>query len=241
MEGKNSALLISTVVLAIGLMGCQGQNPMKRQSNPAPASKYPNVSAPENQNQYVPNKTHVAPSTTSRPQTSTDQVAADAPVIKFVDLKEQITFGDSFDFKVQVEDVAAGDKSVPHLIASKADDGAAIDCNTLGYRAGKGKFEFKCKFDSNLMKDVDGLLSSGKTEKAVFAFTAINSATRVKSKVTEGSLNVKFEKVAGNKSAKSDKSDKSEKSENTEAPQAAPVINKAAKGDKAEVKKEKGA
>lgn len=253
MNNKRSALLISTVVLSVGLMGCQGQNPFKRQSNPAPASKYPNVSAPENQNKYIPGHTHVAPSTSSKTEISSEKEQEDAPIVKFIGLKEKVNFGESFNFKIQIEDFTSTDKLVPVLEkinfslgknSGDLDAGDTIDCNTLGRKISKTKFEFDCNFDSNLTKNVDKLLNSGKEAKAVFQVSALSTASRLKSKNTEGIVTVKFEKVKTDKADKSDKAEKtekteiSEKTEKSDAVTTPPVVNKEAKADKLEVKKQ---
>ncbi len=83
--------------------------------------------------------------------------------LSFVDFKEKIKFGDKFDFKVIVED-ASGRK--PELTLESS---AVTKCLEDKVIEGK-KFQFACSFDSNLLRNIDKLVNSGRSSDFTISF-----------------------------------------------------------------------
>jgi hypothetical protein len=127
----------------------------------------------------------------------------DTPGISFPDMKEKIKFGDKFAFKVVVQDPQAAAGKSPTLKwsygeargSSVLDGSAAVTGCKESQALENNNFEFSCQFDSNLIKKVDKLLSTGKEAYTSFRFVATSAATGVKSPPTPQKIKVLFEKI----------------------------------------------
>jgi hypothetical protein len=127
----------------------------------------------------------------------------DVPGVSFEDMKEKIKFGDKFEFRVVVQDPLAVRGKTPTVKwsygeergSSVLDASAAVTgCKANNVRE-ENKYEFLCQFDSNLIKKVEKLLSTGKEAYASFRFVATSAATGVQSPATPQKIKVLFEKI----------------------------------------------
>lgn len=120
--------------------------------------------------------------------------AATPPTISFKGFpQKQIKFGDSFKFRIEINDPNSSPTSGPDLdkpvfdaqAAGKdvLDASEAIDCKSPGRSLGGKKWIFSCKFDSNLINNdsLKPLLYSGKTAEAGFFESAISKREQVRS------------------------------------------------------------
>jgi|GEM_PF-6611178 len=128
----------------------------------------------------------------------------DVPSVTFQDIKEKIVFGEKFDFKIIVQDPTAVKGKAPALKpikfgekrgSSVLDASAAVTGCDEGQALSQTKFEFVCHFDSNLVKGVEKLLSTGKEALASFQVTASSTQTGVNGVPTPQKIKVLFEKI----------------------------------------------
>lgn len=132
----------------------------------------------------------------------------ETPSVSFSDMKEKIKFGDKFDFKVIVDDPTALQNRTPVIKVrfSEARGSAVLNASAAVTTCDESKvlaptkFEFVCKFDSNLIKGVEKLLSTGKEALASFQVVATSTKSGVNSAPTPQKIKVLFEKIETPKS-----------------------------------------
>lgn len=127
----------------------------------------------------------------------------DTPSVSFSGIKEKIKFGESFDFNVIVDDPTASKGKTPVIKSIKFSEakGSAVLDGTAAVTScdenkvlSPTKYEFVCRFDSNLIKGVEKLLSTGKQGVTSFTVTAA-SKDGVLSAPTPQKIKVVFEKI----------------------------------------------
>ncbi len=133
----------------------------------------------------------------------------DTPSVSFSQMKGKIKFGEKFEFKVIVDDPAATQNKTPVIkVLFSEPRGSAVlnaaaavinpNCDESKVLS-PAKFEFICKFDSNLIKGVEKLLSTGKEAIASFLVEATSTKSGLNSAPTPQKIKVLFEKIETNK------------------------------------------
>jgi len=130
----------------------------------------------------------------------------EAPSVSFPGIKEKITFGEKFDFRIVIDDPSATEGKAPAIQSVKLQASARktlldatqaiTGCDDPGIVLPDNQFEFTCTFDSNLIKGVEPNLNKGKTVSAGFHVTAVSTATGLASTPTLQRIDVIFEEVA---------------------------------------------
>ncbi len=115
--------------------------------------------------------------------------AGNVPSVSFQEVKEKISYGDKFDFKVIVDDSTASKAKTPTI--SFEGSAALYKCEE-SKALSETKYEFLCHFDSTALKGVEKMLNSGKEASTSFSVTATSRAG-VSSAATPQKIKVMFE------------------------------------------------
>lgn len=128
----------------------------------------------------------------------------DTPTVEFSEVKSRIKFGESFEFNIIAEDALAAKGRSPAIksisfknsrIENLLDaSNAVISCNE-GQSLDDSKFQFTCRFDSNLVNGVESFLNSGKEAEAVAQITVVSRSTGISSGAVSLRTKIHFEKI----------------------------------------------
>jgi hypothetical protein len=177
----NSRVFKNLMILALfaGALGCQGQNPFRRESNPV--KNYESTRQAVNQPYQGPGAPAGLPSS--------------AIQLTFKNIPQKLTFGQSFKFLIQVHDENADPNTAPSITVVPtpknelaknnvdpqstvldASQNKTVDCKTNSVQLDASTWQFTCTFTSNLLPNIDALLKTGQTANSAFSIKIIQTA-----------------------------------------------------------------
>lgn len=128
-----------------------------------------------------------------------------SPSVTFLSLpQQQLTFGDSVKFQIQINDPSSTSESAPILNAiqyraiarsaerPRLDASAAVDCESKGQFVSGTTWQFNCSYDSRLVKGVDAYLNKNADIDTTFFASAQSTRSGLSSAASQANVRVAF-------------------------------------------------